>query len=335
MLTNTMATSILLQQSINCFICNHQFGKNNLAATKSNFVEKCKKLRDIKARVAVDAMETATSPTAFPFFQTEPKQEDTPASKLIYTKFGWHHNLTYSGKLAKWLESREVGKRHFRTEQFASILCETMLFLIHLSSSSALTIRPFFPAIHWSLDPSSSPLHHLLLSFFFLCSHYPAFLPSDSLVTRSIIFTAASSSLIFLLPLLSLSGLSSQRFTGHSIHHLHRCIIFSYLSSSSALTIRPFFPAIHWSLDPSSSPLHHLLLSFFFLCSHYPAFLPSDSLVTRSIIFTAASSSLVNLSSSSALTIRPFFPAIHWSLDPSSSPLHHLLLTVMIRKPNV
>ncbi|KAF5804971.1 hypothetical protein HanXRQr2_Chr05g0203401 [Helianthus annuus] len=32
---------------------------------------------------------------------------------------------------------------------------------------------------------------------------------------------------IFLLPLLSLSGLSSQRFTGHSIHHLHRCIIFS------------------------------------------------------------------------------------------------------------
>uniref|UniRef100_A0A251UPS3 Uncharacterized protein n=1 Tax=Helianthus annuus TaxID=4232 RepID=A0A251UPS3_HELAN len=164
MLTNTMATSILLQQSINCFICNHQFGKNNLAATKSNFVEKCKKLRDIKARVAVDAMETATSPTAFPFFQTEPKQEDTPASKLIYTKFGWHHNLTYSGKLAKWLESREVGKRHFRTEQFASILCETMLFLIHLSSSSALTIRPFFPAIHWSLDPSSSPLHHLLLT---------------------------------------------------------------------------------------------------------------------------------------------------------------------------
>ncbi|XP_022038049.2 uncharacterized protein LOC110940791 isoform X2 [Helianthus annuus] len=170
-----------------------------------------------------------------------------------------------------------------------------MLFLIHLSSSSALTIRPFFPAIHWSLDPSSSPLHHLLLSFFFLCSHYPAFLPSDSLVTRSIIFTAASSSLIFLLPLLSLSGLSSQRFTGHSIHHLHRCIIFSYLSSSSALTIRPFFPAIHWSLDPSSSPLHHLLLSFFFLCSHYPAFLPSDSLVTRSIIFTAASSSLIFL----------------------------------------
>ncbi|KAJ0466419.1 hypothetical protein HanRHA438_Chr14g0630761 [Helianthus annuus] len=75
MLTNTMATSILLQQSINCFICNHQFGKNNLAATKPNFVEKCKKLRDIKARVAVDAMETATSPTAFPFFQTEPKQE--------------------------------------------------------------------------------------------------------------------------------------------------------------------------------------------------------------------------------------------------------------------
>ncbi|KAK9055967.1 hypothetical protein SSX86_027054 [Deinandra increscens subsp. villosa] len=84
-----MAASILVQQSVNCFICNHQkLGKklkNELAGTKPNLTAKCRSSRrigDIKARAVVDTFETAASPAAFPFFQTESQQADTPASKL-------------------------------------------------------------------------------------------------------------------------------------------------------------------------------------------------------------------------------------------------------------
>lgn len=56
--------------------------KNRLAVAKPNLTVKCRKIGDVKARVAVDAMETATSPAAFPFFQTESQQDYTPASKV-------------------------------------------------------------------------------------------------------------------------------------------------------------------------------------------------------------------------------------------------------------
>ncbi|CAI9292910.1 unnamed protein product [Lactuca saligna] len=83
-----MVSSILLQQSINCFIYNYQLGKNlknGLASTKPNLLQKCtcsRRSRGIRARAAFDTIETATSPTAFPFFQTDSQQEVTPASKL-------------------------------------------------------------------------------------------------------------------------------------------------------------------------------------------------------------------------------------------------------------
>ncbi|CAH1448633.1 unnamed protein product [Lactuca virosa] len=83
-----MVSSILLQQSINCFIYNYQLGKNlkhGLAATKPNLMQKCtcsRRIGGIRARAAFDTIETATSPTAFPFFQTDSQQEVTPASKL-------------------------------------------------------------------------------------------------------------------------------------------------------------------------------------------------------------------------------------------------------------
>ncbi|KAK9064316.1 hypothetical protein SSX86_015696 [Deinandra increscens subsp. villosa] len=115
-----MVSSILLQQSINCFICNHQvlslalflsrsckylfinsnvlfwlksmelkqLGRklnNGFGEKRPNLMEKCtssRRIGGIKARGAVNAIETASSPTAFPFFQTESQQEDTPASKL-------------------------------------------------------------------------------------------------------------------------------------------------------------------------------------------------------------------------------------------------------------
>lgn len=113
-----MVSSILLQQSINCFIYNYQVPtlplslppflsmyvsitltgfilselkqlgknlKNGLAPTKPNLMQKCtcsRRIGGIRARAAFDAIETATSPTAFPFFQTDSQQEVTPASKV-------------------------------------------------------------------------------------------------------------------------------------------------------------------------------------------------------------------------------------------------------------
>ncbi|XP_076905622.1 protein PLASTID TRANSCRIPTIONALLY ACTIVE 14-like [Bidens hawaiensis] len=81
------SSSILLQQSVNIFITNYQLGKNlknGLTATKPSVMDKCR--NNIKARVAVEnnnnIIENVTSPTAFPFFQTESQPEDTPASKL-------------------------------------------------------------------------------------------------------------------------------------------------------------------------------------------------------------------------------------------------------------
>lgn len=71
-----------------------QLGKkfNNKLAGKNN--EKCVNSRRIggiriKARTAAidnTIIERVNSPTAFPFFQTDSQQEDTPASKVAITQ---------------------------------------------------------------------------------------------------------------------------------------------------------------------------------------------------------------------------------------------------------